>query len=50
MDDIIAQSFETHGIWSWAVVVYSNVYIYALVIYMVKSKKNYYTSTYIVNE
>ena len=36
MQDIIAQSLETHRIWRWVVVVYANLYINALVIHMVE--------------
>ena len=40
MEDIIAWSFETHGIQRQTVVVYGNVYIYVLIIYMVRRKEN----------
>ena len=46
MDDIIAWSFETHGIQRQVVVVYSNVYTYMLVIHTVERKQNFNISNY----
>ena len=49
MEDIIVQSFETHGIQRRAVAGYGNVYIYVLVIHMVENKYSN-IHTYIENE